>query len=208
MLYGAHRAGLIGQIRLRHPHIRGAEDAFAWAGIGLRQNGDRRHTGECPHRLHANPLEQARVWFQLSRRDQFVINRNQHGFIEIPAVFQGMMAQSLRHIAPATNLIKHIACQIFFIGCKEMGFSPAFSLVYLHLKPVYGFSWLPSTAATFIWKSLFNSETSLCWNISVCRPHSILLRPCQRPARSSSLMPIATVQGAHPTLRYPFSSNG
>src|SRR5260221_1606348 len=42
----------------------------------------------------------------------------------------------------------------------------------------------------------------------VCRPHSILALPDQRPARSSSPAWIGRVQGAQPILAYPWLNSG
>src|SRR5215213_6504772 len=132
MLESAHGAGFIGQVRFRHPYIGGTEDTFAGTRIWLRQNSDGRHAGKRAHRFHADALKQARVLLHLSRRNHLVVNRYQHGFVEITTAWQRMTAQSLGHIAPASNFLEHSACQILFILGEEMGGAPKFLSFCLH----------------------------------------------------------------------------
>src|SRR5215213_7565534 len=196
MLESAHGAGFIGQVRFRHPYIGGTEDTFAGTRIRLRQNGDGRHAGKRAHRFHADALKQARVLLHFSRCNHVVVNRYQHGFVEITTAWQRMTAQSLGHIAPASNLLKHSACQILFILGEEMGGAPKFLSFCLHDLLIFYLS-IKETSSR---KSFCISATFLYWNISVCKPHSIFSRPAQRPARSSSFESMAAVHGAQPML--------
>ena len=59
VVLGALRAGLVGQVALRHAHVARAEDAPARARIGLRQHRHRRDTGERPHRAQPQPLHES-----------------------------------------------------------------------------------------------------------------------------------------------------
>src|SRR5689334_9847871 len=128
----------------------------------------------------------------LARRDHLVVHCHKHRFVEISTLMQRMAAQRFGHITPASNLLQHGACQLFFILCEEMGGAPKRLSFRLH----YGFTSVESILRLFV-----DSGRSLCWNISVCKPHSVFPRPDQRPARSSSLLPMAIVQGEQPMLR-------
>ncbi len=89
VLQAAHGARLIGQVGFGHAHVGGAEDAFAGTRIRLGQNRDSRHAGERAHRFHADPLEQVGVLLQLPGGDHLVVDRHQHGFVQIPAAREG-----------------------------------------------------------------------------------------------------------------------
>ncbi len=209
MLQSTHRSWFIRQIGFGHPYISGTENTLAWAWVRLSKDRYCGHARKRAHGLHPNSLKQTRVFVHFSRRDHFIVDRNQHGFVEIAAaIFKRMISQSLRHIASASNLIQHRACKVFFLRGEKMSFSPECLSVYMHSKPVYLSACLLSTEEISVLNSRFNFEKSVYLNMSVCKPHSIFRRPDQRPARSSSLTPIAIVQGEQPILRYPFSSSG
>ena len=83
--------------------------------------------------IHAQALEQTRVRFEFAGCDHLIVDRHQHGLIEIPApVCQRMRTQCFGHILPASNQIQHMARQVFFIGGEEMSFSPEFSTFRVH----------------------------------------------------------------------------
>src|SRR6476661_8021581 len=98
-----------------------------------------------------------------------------------------MTAQSLGHVATASNFLEHRSCEVFLIWGKEMRLAPAFVSFCLHtssrnlakvsnLRKVYLFS----TSETSNLNSCFTSEISFCLNMDVCKPHSVLPRPDQR----------------------------